>query len=129
MNAEKVVQIVVTAYQERDLETVLDLTAEDVVFINNADPGSAPHCARVSNKEEFVAYLNEIDQSWEIEQFQIDQLISNGDEVATRSKMNYVSKSTGKRVITQGAHFWTIEDGKVVKIHEFYDTAAIGACK
>ncbi|WP_298921173.1 nuclear transport factor 2 family protein [uncultured Roseobacter sp.] len=129
MDAEKIIRIIVNAYQERDLETVLEFISDDIVFINNADPDSAPHCARVSNKEEFVAYLKEIDECWDIQQFQINQLLVNGDDVATRSLMDYVSKNTGRRVVTQGAHFWTVKESKVIRIHEFYDTAAIGARK
>ncbi|MEP3844248.1 MAG: nuclear transport factor 2 family protein [Paracoccaceae bacterium] len=129
MTPEQLVRIIVTAYQERDLDTVLELTSEDIVFENNAKPDIGPHCANVSNKTEFLAYLKEIDDCWEINKFTLDQLVANGGEVATRSQMDYVSKATSKRVITQAAHFWTIADGKVSRLYEFYDTAAIGACK
>ena len=129
MTPEKIVRVVITAYQERDLDTVLELTADDIVFINNAQPDFAPHVANVSNKQEFIDYLTEIDECWQVERFELDHLIASDNDVATRSRMEFVSKHTGKNVVSQGAHFWTIKDGKVVRIHEFYDTAEFGACK
>ncbi|MEP3638961.1 MAG: nuclear transport factor 2 family protein [Paracoccaceae bacterium] len=119
---------IIAVYQARDLDTVLELTSDGSVFVNNAKPGITPYCANVSNKEEFAAYLSEIDECWQIEWFQIDHLVANGNEVATRSLMDCVSKKSRKRVITQRANFWTVSDGKIVKILEFYDTAALGAC-
>ena len=127
MSAQQFVEKIIAAYNARNLPTVMAMTSENIEFTNNACPDSAPHCARVSNMEDYVAYLTEIDNAWEVKAFELIHIVASGNEVATRTKMIYTSKSTGKTVESEGAHFWTIEDSKLTKVREFYDTAAFNA--
>ncbi len=129
MTPQAIVEEIITAYGNRDLDTVLAHTSDTLHFKNNAAPGIAPHVADTQTKADFLAYMSEIDDCWQIDRFELQQIIANGQDVATRSRLDYTSKSTGKQVLTEAAHFWHVEDGAVTKIVEFYDTAAIGHCK
>ena len=62
---------------------------------------------------------------WEMEYYQIDEYVSQGNTVIALGSTAWTNKTTGKRVETQKADVWKFRDGKAVSFLEFYDSCAL----
>jgi ketosteroid isomerase-like protein len=104
----------------------MSIAVDDFDLRSMADgrPGvefTAPCCSR----EELGRYLSGLTGGWEMEYYQIDEYVSQGNTVIALGSTAWTNKTTGKRVETQKADVWKFRDGKAVSFLEFYDSCAL----
>jgi ketosteroid isomerase-like protein len=51
------------------------------------------------------------------------EIIDGGDKIAAQVEIHLTRKTTGQQLVMRTADFWTIRDGKVTEMVEYYDTA------
>ncbi len=58
-------------------------------------------------------------------QAHLDDIIVEGNRVATTGTYTGIYKATGKKLRVRFAHTFELEDGKIVKMEQFVDTAKV----
>lgn len=129
MSTEQVIREAIAAYASGDLEGALAHCAEDVRFCNQTAPGHGGWELDCDCKDGFREGLMELLTEFEMESYELVELIAQGPRAATRQNVKMTHRATGKRVDTQICDFWTVEGGKITRIHEFADTAEVAAAK
>lgn len=125
MSTEDTVRNIVRAYNDRDLDAVLALCHDDVHYHQNTRAECAPYRRDCRGKEAMVEALGEIAEHWEFRHFEIADLVVSGDCAASQNRIGLIRKSTGEEVDTMSALFWTVRDGRVAEIVEYYDTGLL----
>jgi ketosteroid isomerase-like protein len=60
----------------------------------------------------------------EVQRFEPQQFVAQGDKVVALGQYAWRVKSTGREFKGDWAHVFTVRDGKIVKFQEYTDTAA-----
>jgi len=122
MRGVDVVKNLYDAYAKRDIVGALGHCSDDVVFHWVAEP-QAPFIGAGNGKQEFLARLMSLDDAFEYRRFVPVEIIDGGDKIAAQVEIHLTRKTTGQELVMRTADFWTIRDGKVVQMVEYYDTA------
>ncbi|AZO13518.1 MULTISPECIES: nuclear transport factor 2 family protein [unclassified Mesorhizobium] len=123
MRAVDIVSNLYKAYADRDIEGALSRCAEDVVFRWIADPRQSRHAGTAHGKQEFLSRLLALDDDFEYRHFVPVEIIDGGDKVAAQVEIHLTRRTTGEELIMRTANFWTVRDGEIIEMVEYYDTA------
>jgi uncharacterized protein len=123
MRAVDIVRKLYQTYASRDIEGALADCADDVVFRWIADPLQSRHAGVARGKQEFLARLLALDDDFQYRRFIPVEIIDGGDKVAAQVEFHMTRRTTGYDFVMRTANFWTIRDGKIVEMVEYYDTA------
>jgi ketosteroid isomerase-like protein len=121
---KQLIRQVYDAYSRGDIETVLQNMADDVEW--NA-PGGAPFSGHRHGRDQMRAFFQEMRQAIEVQQFDIDDLIADGDKVAVLGRQRATVRETGRHFETQWVHVYTLRGGKIVHGQAFTDTHAVAS--
>ena len=106
-----------------DLKPLLSLYSADVEWhvpeMENV-PFAGPRRGIAGVRDFFAA----ITESLEVLQFEPREYIAQGDKVVALGRYSWRVKATGREFSSDFAHVCTIRDGKIVRFHEYMDTAA-----
>ena len=75
------------------------------------------------SKSQILRYLQELTSDWDMVSFDMDDFIADGDRVVAVGQVAWRNKTTGKVAETPKVDIWRFDQGKVVDLREFYDTA------
>lgn len=123
------VQLVQQAYAaigDGDLPGLTELMAEDVE-IELPGPPEIPFAGTYRGHDgvaQFAANLVDSIQ-WETREFEVRDIIAQGDQVAVLGHEQLTATPTNRSWETDWAMVWTVRDGKIVRLREFHQTAAI----
>ena len=73
-----------------------------------------------SVREFFAAVADDLD----LLQFEPQEFIAQGERVVALGRYAWRVKATGREFSSDWAHVYTVRDGKIVRFHEYMDTAA-----
>jgi uncharacterized protein len=115
------------AFATGDVETVLGALSETVVW-NEAenfpyDDGN-PYVGRDAVLNGVFARIG---NDWEYWTLNIDDYVSNGDDVVAFGRYSARHKETGAEINAQFVHRWRIEDGQAVSFQQYADTEQVVA--
>jgi uncharacterized protein len=120
---KKVVQQAYENFKTGDIEALLGLMSEDIEWhlptIENVS-FSGNRQGRGSVAEFFSSLADQQD----VLEFEPTELIAEGDKVVSLGHYAWRVKETGREYKGDFAHVFTVSDGKVVRFHEYMDTAA-----
>ncbi|BAB49719.1 hypothetical protein B5V01_34935 [Mesorhizobium erdmanii] len=122
MRGVDVVKNLYDAYSKRDIVGALGHCSDDVVFRWVAEP-HAPFIAAGNGKQQFLDRLMSLDKDFEYRSFVPMDYIDGGDKVAVQVEIHLTRRTTGQELVMHTADFWTIRDGKIIALVEYYDTA------
>ncbi len=88
---------------------------------------NVPFAGRRRGHEEMGQFFESLVDTQEIQHFDPREFIARGDKVLALGHYAWRVKSTGREFGGDFAHVFTVLDGKVVKFHEYMDTAAAAA--
>ena len=110
-------------FKRGDIQAVLGLFSEDIEWrlpdIPNVPFGGVRH-----GREQVAQFFASLADSQEVQQFDPQEYIAQGEKVVARGHYAWRVKSTGRTYEGDWAHVFTVRDGKVVAFHEYTDTAA-----
>lgn len=108
-----------------DRRAWLDVMAADVRFRSLVDrtPETATAPDRRS-RDAVERYFADIATQWQMVHFTADHYIAQGDRVAVLGTCAWRGRATGMVAESPMAHFFRFENGRIVDICEFFDTAA-----
>lgn len=125
MSIKKVVEQLYKDYENRDLPKVLDALSDDFSFEWPVDPRNLRFAGEFRGKDEFVKWLEELARNFEFNAFRPTKIVVEGETAAAQLLMDLTSAHTGERFEMKAAHFWLFEDGKPVRLTEYFDSALI----
>ena len=112
-----------TRAKRPDMKPLLSLYSDDVEWhvpeMENV-PFAGPRRGIAGVRDFFDA----ITESLEVLQFEPREYIAQGDKVVALGRYAWRVKATGQEFSSDFAHVCTIRDGKIVRFHEYMDTAA-----
>jgi len=100
--------------------------APDIVW-ENPLPDAIPFGGRFEGREGCARYLTHLLDAIEMEDFAIDDTITEGDRVVLVGRETSRVKKTGRRYRMGWVHVVDIHDGLVTRVREYNDTAAMEA--
>ncbi|HEU4589140.1 MAG TPA: nuclear transport factor 2 family protein [Gemmatimonadales bacterium] len=112
------------AFARGDVQAVLDMMVDDVVWISPGPRNLLPTAGERRGRAqvaEFFATLNEVEK---IQLFDPHEFVAQGDKVVAFVTYRSRVRATGQTIETELAHVFTIRNGKIAEFREFFDTAA-----
>lgn len=125
-NNAHVVQELYAAFARGDIPAVLDMMAPDAELVF-PDSSVIPFAGAHRGLDAIAKFFMTVDETVDIEEFAVDKLIAQGENVVALGHERVKAKSTGRGWETTWAMVWTIRDGKAASVHEYHHTEPIAA--
>jgi ketosteroid isomerase-like protein len=119
----KIVQQMYADFGQGNMPGVLNAMAEDVIW-KQAPTGPAPFAGTIRGREQLGDWFGQMDAVSEVEAFEPQEFIAQGDKVVVLGNYEYRSKATGKSWESDWAMVWSLRDGIITKGHIFENTLA-----
>jgi uncharacterized protein len=110
------------SFAKGDIPAVLgsfDPNIEWIAAENSPYAGSEPYIGPTAVLENVIMGIG---ADWDDFSIRVDELIDAGEKVIMLGYYSGVHKSTGKQILAQVAHLWTLAGGKLVKFQQYTDT-------
>jgi uncharacterized protein len=111
------------AFVNGDIASVLNFYAEDAEFISNGPTGVIPWVGTYKGHEQMVQFFTKLAEAFEIELFEAEEYIAQGNKIAVIVRNIGTYKSTGKKIESRLVHVWTMQNGKVARFEIFDDNS------
>ena len=106
-----------------DMKSVLDLYSDDVEWhvpeMENVRIGG-----KRRGREGVKAFFSALAEHYELLQFEPKEFIAQDDKVVVLGRYSWRVRATGRDFSSDWAHVYTLNGGKIVRFHEYMDTAA-----
>lgn len=121
----QVVQDLYAAFGRGDMPALLDLLAADVDWHFVGRPEDVPFAGHFHGQTAMVDFFTIVGTQCEVHEFGPYEVIDAGDHVVSLGRERVTVRSTGCTFETDWAHLFTIRNGKIQRLREYYDTAAM----
>lgn len=125
MNAVDTVKKIYELYAGGDMEGGLALCAPETRYSWKADPGFTRFCGTGTGVDEFRSRLELLHRVFDYNSFRVVSIFGDDERVAAVVEMELTHRASNKPVRLENAHFWTVKDGKVTDLAEYFDTALV----
>lgn len=121
----QVVQDVYAAFGRGDMTTLIALLDEHVDWTFNGRPRDIPFAGRWQGQAQVADFFKKVAETCEVLSFGPNEIIPMGEHVLSLGQEQVRVRATGRIFETDWAHLFTVRNGCVVQLREFYDTAVI----
>jgi ketosteroid isomerase-like protein len=122
----KLVQQIYEHFKRGDIKALLKLLSVNIEW-QLPEIENVPFAGKRRGHEEMGQFFESLVDTQEVQHFDPREFIASGDKVLALGHYAWRVKSTGREFGGDFAHVFTVHDGKVVKFHEYMDTAAAAA--
>lgn len=129
MNQQSNLEVVQGTYQafgRGDISAVLDLLTDDVEWTLQG-PSTIPFAGARHGRDGVAEFFTLVGQNLQFEVFEPYVFVDQDDTVVALGRERSKSTSTGRTVLQEWAHVYTLRDGKIATFQAFEDTAALAA--
>ena len=123
----QVVEQLYTAFGGGDVPGILGVLSEDVDWLFVGRPQDVPFAGPRRGHQQMIEFFTIVGQTVEVFEFGPSEIMAFDDKVLVLGHERVRVRATDKIFETDWAHLFTIQDGKIVRLREFYDTATIAA--
>jgi ketosteroid isomerase-like protein len=109
-----------------DISALLDLMTDDVEWAFQG-PSSIPFAGTRHGRDGVAEFFTLIGANLEFEVFEPYAFIGDGDTVVALGRERSRVIPTGRTVVQEWAHVYTLREGKIATFQGFEDTAALEA--
>ena len=113
------------SFKSGDIDGVLKLLYDDVEWITPGPPEVMPVAGKRRGRKEVAQFFSTLNEQEEVQSFEPQEFVAQGDKVIALIKYRGRVKATGKTVEADLVHVFTFAKNKVKRFQEFYDTAAV----
>ena len=113
------------AFARGNIGAVLDVMTDDVQFVvaeNSPYYRGTPYVGKQEIGEKLFARVG---TEWDGYWIDVEKLHDAGDIVVVQIRYRGTYKATGHTMAAQAVHIWTVRDGKLAKLEQYADTAAM----
>jgi len=125
MNTIEVVQNFYASFSNGKMAESLSTLVDSEAVLENPLPAPIPFGGRFVGRDGFATYLQAIPAAIDIEQFDVDEILSEGDRVVVLGRETSRVLSTEKRYTMSWVHVLTVQGGRIQHFREYNDTAAM----
>jgi len=109
-----------------DIKALLNLLSDSIEW-ELPEIENVPFAGKHRGHEQMGQFFASLVDAQEVQHFDPSEFIAQGDKVVALGHYAWRVKSTGREFGGNFAHVFTVHDGKVVRFHEYMDTAAAAA--
>ena len=124
---ERVARAVFECFGRGDMEGMLALVDEGVVWRMEGDAGVVPYAGERRGHAGVVEFFQRLGGNVEFESFEPREFVAQGDKVIALGTYRWRVKQTGREYGGDWAHVFTVRDGQIKSFHEYMDSDAAGA--
>ncbi len=121
----RIVRRLSEAFEKRDIETIKTLLSKEVEWGEPSNPYNPAGGTRHGHAG-FMEWINIGRHSEEILTLELKKFLVDDDSIAVAGFTKCLAKPTGKTYETDFVHMFTLNDRKIVKFQEFFDTYIAG---
>jgi ketosteroid isomerase-like protein len=121
LNRQRVLNFLDTFYAG-DLEGALARCSDDIDFVTHAPIDILPHLGHRHGKAEVGAMWRTIHARYSGMRHEVPFLVAEDDRVAASIRVFFRKRGNGRIVQFDLGAFYTLRDGRIVKIHEILDS-------
>jgi ketosteroid isomerase-like protein len=121
LNRQRVLNFL-EAFYSGDIEGALARCGDDVDFVTHAPIDILPHLGHRHGKPEVAAMWRTIHARYSEMRYEIPFMVAEEDRVAASIRVFFRKRANGRIVQFDLAAFYTLADGRFVKIHEILDS-------
>ncbi len=110
------------AFGAHDIPAILEFLHDDIV-IEFYGPEVIPYAGTYRGKTEARRFFETVLSSIDINQFDAEEMIADGDKVIVVGHLNLTTKATGRVIDSDYVHVITLADGKWLRFRDFMNTA------
>jgi len=121
-----VVQDVYEKFKGGDIKALLNLLSDDIEW-QLPEIENVPFAGKRRGHEQMGQFFASLVDTQEVQHFAPREFIADGDRVVALGHYAWRVKSTGREFGGDFAHVFTLSNGKVIRFHEYMDTAAAAA--
>ena len=107
----KIVQQMYADFGQGNMPGVLNAMVEDVIW-KQAPTGPAPFAGTIRGREQLGEWFGRMDAVSEVEAFEPQEFIAQGDKVLVLGNYSYRSEATGKSWESDWVMVWVVKNGK-----------------
>jgi ketosteroid isomerase-like protein len=119
---KQLVKDLYNAFKRGDMETLLGGMADNIEWITPGPP-DIPVAGKRSGREGVAEFFRLLNEHEEVQEFELKEFIAENGVVVALGHYRGRIKSTGKTTSYPFVHVFTINNGKVTRFREFFDTA------
>ena len=121
----QVVQDLYAAFDQGDLPGLINLLAEDVDWHFNGRSEDIPLAGHWRGHKQMMEFFSQVAATCEVFSFGPNEVIDCGEHVLALGHVHVQVKATGRQFETNSIHLFTLKDGLIIRVREFYDTAVM----
>src|SRR4051794_14262897 len=122
----ELVQQAYEKFQSGDIQTLLSLLSEDVVWQLPKIEG-VPVGGERRGREEVGQWFATLADAQEVRQFEPREFVAQGDNVVALGHYAWLVKETGREFQSDFAHVFTVRGGEIARFQEYADSAKAAA--
>jgi ketosteroid isomerase-like protein len=122
----KVVQKAYDCFNKGDIPGLLDSFAGNIAWLTPGAP-RIPYAGSFQGRDKVAAFFDDLGKTAQFTEFVTQKFIAQGDTVVVLGHYAGKGRATGRSFSTDWAMVFTVQNGKVTKFHEYFDTANLGA--
>ena len=115
------------AFGRGDLDELLSLFDDNIQWTSPGPAGLLPTAGTRQGREQVAGFFKAVNETFEIQRFEPQTFLADGDRVIVLGDDTARVKATGKVLIERWAHAFTLKNGKIVAFEEYMDTSAVVA--
>ncbi len=121
----QVVQDLYAAFGRGDMPGLLGLLAEDVDWYFNGRSEDIPFAGRWQGRDGMMDFFRIVGETCEVFSFGPNEVVALGEHVLLLGHERVRVRATGREYESDWAQLFTVREGAIVRMREFYDTAVI----
>ena len=114
------IQDLYAAYVRGDTQFILGSLADQVSWLYHGE-SVVPWAGSYRGREDVARFFATLSSAVEVELFEPQEFVAQGDRVISIGVFGARVKSTGKRLRSKWIFAWTIRDGMVVDYEQWHD--------
>ena len=129
MNKQENIKLVHQVYEHfknGDIKALLNLLSDDIEW-QLPEIENVPFSGKRRGQEQMGQFFASLVDTQEVQHFEPREFIAQGDKVVALGHYAWRVRSTGREFGGDFAHVFTVNEGKVIRFHEYMDTAAAAA--
>lgn len=120
------VQHVYENFKRGDIKALLNQLSDDIEW-QLPEIDNVPFAGKHRGQEQMGQFFASLVDTQEVQHFEPREFIAQGDKVVALGRYAWLVKYTGREFGGDFAHVFTVNDGKVIRVHEYMDTGAAAA--
>lgn len=121
-----IVQNVYENFKAGEIKALLNLLSDDIEW-QLPEIDNVPFAGKRRGQEQMGQFFASLVDTQEVQHFEPREFIADGDKVVALGHYAWHVKATGREFGGDFAHVFTMSNGKVIRFHEYMDTAAAAA--